>query len=499
DPSGNRTYKEVIRRDIGNYSQDIVDRTYYVRDAQGNTMATYSRHEESGNTPSLKWSEQHLYGSSRLGVKNLNLDILAQTTVPQVNQTLVDSLHTGHVVYELTNHLGNVMATISDKKLFSNIVIPETGAAAFYYPEVLSQTDYYAFGQEIKERAYRISGGYRYGFNGKENDSEVKGEGNQQDYGFRIFDPRLGRFLSVDPLYREYTMLSTYQFAGNRPIVAIDLEGLEPQEHPYSLKATGKPQLGVTKEGKIYEAYQVNSPTYGNGKQWVARIKEEIPNQNGMSMKPIDHYLYFNNEANEWQNWQRGDEPSIRHKQTTELANGIGVGFFGAAVIGTGLPVLGEFAPLAQSYFSTAINAQMSTRIASTSSDVIMQYISNFPEYGFGRNNFERINLSSVALNFAAPGSNLIPAVGGSGLEFNLANGYQGLGSGNKSLGNFLLQSTIGIGGNYMGNKLEGVFSKYTNAGSFLNTFTGETLGNGTANNVQFIFNQMNKNDETPK
>lgn len=141
DPSGNRTYKEVIRRDIGNYSQDIVDRTYYVRDAQGNTMATYSRHEEPGSTLPLKWSEQHLYGSSRLGVMNLNLDIPAQPMIPQVNQILVDSLHTGQVVYDLTNHLGNVMATISDKKLFSNIVIPETGVAAFYYPEVLSQTE----------------------------------------------------------------------------------------------------------------------------------------------------------------------------------------------------------------------------------------------------------------------------------------------------------------------------------------------------------------------
>jgi RHS repeat-associated protein len=41
---------------------------------------------------------------------------------------------------------------------------------------------------------------YRYGFNGKENDNEAKGEGNQQDYGMRIYDPRLGRFLSMDPL-----------------------------------------------------------------------------------------------------------------------------------------------------------------------------------------------------------------------------------------------------------------------------------------------------------
>lgn len=43
---------------------------------------------------------------------------------------------------------------------------------------------------------------YRYGFNGKENDNDVKGiEGSQQDYGMRIYDPRLGRFLSVDPVW----------------------------------------------------------------------------------------------------------------------------------------------------------------------------------------------------------------------------------------------------------------------------------------------------------
>src|SRR5215218_8453250 len=45
---------------------------------------------------------------------------------------------------------------------------------------------------------------YRYGFNGKENDPEIKGEGNQQDYGMRIYDPRLGKFLSVDPLGKKY-------------------------------------------------------------------------------------------------------------------------------------------------------------------------------------------------------------------------------------------------------------------------------------------------------
>ena len=67
----------------------------------------------------------------------------------------------------------------------------------------------------------------RYGFNGKENDNEVKGEGNQQDYGMRIYDPRLVRFLSVDPLTKKYPELTPYQFASNTPISAVDLDGLE--------------------------------------------------------------------------------------------------------------------------------------------------------------------------------------------------------------------------------------------------------------------------------
>ncbi len=68
---------------------------------------------------------------------------------------------------------------------------------------------------------------YRYGFNGKENDNEVKGEGNQQDYGLRIYNPRIGKFLSLDPLSQNYPMLTPYQFASNRPIDGIDLDGAE--------------------------------------------------------------------------------------------------------------------------------------------------------------------------------------------------------------------------------------------------------------------------------
>jgi RHS repeat-associated protein len=68
---------------------------------------------------------------------------------------------------------------------------------------------------------------YRYGFNNMEKDDEIKGAGNSYSFKFRIYDARLGRFLSVDPLASSYPWNSTYAFAENDVIRAIDLEGLE--------------------------------------------------------------------------------------------------------------------------------------------------------------------------------------------------------------------------------------------------------------------------------
>jgi hypothetical protein len=45
----------------------------------------------------------------------------------------------------------------------------------------------------------------------------------------RIYDNRLGRFLSIDPLTRNYAFLTPYQFASNTPIMGIDLDGMELQ------------------------------------------------------------------------------------------------------------------------------------------------------------------------------------------------------------------------------------------------------------------------------
>ena len=48
-----------------------------------------------------------------------------------------------------------------------------------------------------------------------------------QDYGMRIYDGRLGRFLSTDPLTQQHPELTPYQFSSNNPIAGVDMDGLE--------------------------------------------------------------------------------------------------------------------------------------------------------------------------------------------------------------------------------------------------------------------------------
>jgi len=108
---------------------------------------------------------------------------------------------------------------------------------------------------QMPNRGYTASSNYRYGFNGKENDNEVKGTGNDLDYGMRVYDPRVGKFLSVDPLQDKYPELTPYQFASNSPIANVDLDGLEQLYYSVVFDKGGKPALK-------YDGYQLRGPTY---------------------------------------------------------------------------------------------------------------------------------------------------------------------------------------------------------------------------------------------
>ena len=73
-------------------------------------------------------------------------------------------------------------------------------------------------------RNYINGSSYRYGFNGKETDSET----GTQNYGYRIYNPSLGRFLSTDPVGSVFPFWSPYHFGANNPVWFIDFDGLQP-------------------------------------------------------------------------------------------------------------------------------------------------------------------------------------------------------------------------------------------------------------------------------
>jgi RHS repeat-associated protein len=96
--------------------------------------------------------------------------------------------------------------------------------------------DYSLFGAKLHERCWSrsvlpngtvtyVNGDdtYRYDFNGKETDAES----GYEDFNMRMYRPELGKFLSIDPVANYYPELSTYQFASNTPIWAIDFNGTQ--------------------------------------------------------------------------------------------------------------------------------------------------------------------------------------------------------------------------------------------------------------------------------
>ena len=109
---------------------------------------------------------------------------------------------------------------------------------------------------------------YRYGFQGQEKDDEIKGEANSINYKFRMHDPRLGRFLSLDPLAKQYPHNSPFAFSENRVIDGIELEGLEYLNYNEARVEFSNGRLFLKLENfndTFQNTFRKNNPVYGLG------------------------------------------------------------------------------------------------------------------------------------------------------------------------------------------------------------------------------------------
>jgi RHS repeat-associated protein len=132
----------------------------------------------------------------------------------------------GNKYFELSNHLGNVLVALSDRKTpqykTTGIAPNTTTTFSYFKASILSATDYYPFGMAMPGRQVSTDK-YRYGFNGKEKDKNINS--GAVAFEARIYDSRIGRFFSVDPMQEKFPNETPYMYAGDNPITLKDIEG----------------------------------------------------------------------------------------------------------------------------------------------------------------------------------------------------------------------------------------------------------------------------------
>lgn len=154
----------------------------------------------------------------------------------------------GKRYYDLTDHLGNVLVSVLDRKTGHRYT--STSNYDYWKADVIIATDMYPFGMEMPGRTYTANIGIvgKYGFNGQQRDDETYGKGNALAFGARIFSSRIGTFFSIDRKFAAYPWQSPYCFAANNPISLIDRNGDGPELNLSTLLANPNYQA-ITTQG----------------------------------------------------------------------------------------------------------------------------------------------------------------------------------------------------------------------------------------------------------
>ena len=151
----------------------------------------------------------------------------------------------------------------------------------------------------------RKGGKYRFGFNGMEADDEVKGGGNSYTTEYRQLDVRLGRWLSIDPLFASFPHQSPYVTFDNNPVLLVDPRGLAASGGGDPPKDDGTASGGDVKDGCVYHC-DAHSSEYDGWYLPKANLSEVIVTGQFDNLDPfgseVDYELQPIYGWNDWVN-----------------------------------------------------------------------------------------------------------------------------------------------------------------------------------------------------
>ncbi|HBH05977.1 MAG TPA: hypothetical protein DDX92_05190 [Flavobacteriales bacterium] len=223
-------YETAISFSIASYDIKPGSLKIYVTDAQGNHYVDPAIISVIENNQT-SYNEGDIWHAVNMSVHLLNVD-------PDLGYRLV-------IEFDPQNNFSFYPSYVKIKQLKYDIKLFEG-----YGTKIVNRGTY-----QTAENT-----GYRYGFQGQEKDDEWKGSGNSINYKYRMHDPRLGRFLSLDPLAPDYPHNSPYAFSENRVIDGVELEGLEYETIHHFIDPDAK--LEVSRVHEIHMTTENNSKGY---------------------------------------------------------------------------------------------------------------------------------------------------------------------------------------------------------------------------------------------
>jgi RHS repeat-associated protein len=154
-------------------------------------------------------------------------------------RVIVNTNGTYEYQYSLKDHLGNTRITFN-----------QTG-------EIIQEDAYYPFGMKMNGLCYETGEDYKnkYLYNGKELQDDFGLD--WYDYGARFYDPQIGRWHVVDPLYDRHYEWSPYAYVLNNPMLNVDLYGFT--DWPTVIKGAATFTAGLG--GTVFGVAAASTPT----------------------------------------------------------------------------------------------------------------------------------------------------------------------------------------------------------------------------------------------